>query len=818
MPSTFIHRILGPGMRLARNWKLSTKFTVLSGMGMFVVMALTVYSLVAYLHDLRITQDELRGVSGVRAVTHLADSLQVRQSALSAVTANVQGAQEQLARAQAEVDRRVAELDKAVSDQASELVAQAWGPLRKQFVADAANVATARKGLENAAQRNRLDARFDEHNKSLRQLQWLLGESSSLLLDPEPQPFYLTLATVDRYLPLLEALSTLRGHGLSMMFRGETKEADKVMFGGLADDVKEHLDDMDVVFASLRRAGMPGTSSWEVTRALMNGYLDQIRGELGSPGGVSQESIKRMLARCDQAFSSASALNESLLSRLDQQLQARALKLKVLIGAFSGLAISALLLTAYLVASMNMALLSMVNAMASTIDDVSEGDLTRPQPVLGRDELAHIGQGINGMTQRLSRMVSSIRSNAVLVAISARSLADGAMALAQRSGRQSSRLNDAMHNMRMIRTSMQQSTAASEQLADKVIQVGQIAEQGSAAMPEAVSTMTRLEDGSQRMREIVGMIEDIAFQTNMLALNAAVEAARAGEAGTGFAVVAGEVRQLASRCANAVAEISDLIDQSAREVDDGVRHFQSITHTLTELTDGVRHISEGVRQLSGNAQHQQIKLTQISEVMDDLDNIAGENAQAVEEAQRVTEQLMEHASSLSRTVTGIRLAQGSADEAQALMERGAQLIESTGLDAAIQEFHRESTSFVDRDLYIFGVDREGMQVFVSGNPAEAGKALPMLTSSDGYLLKDGLWRAADEGQPWVEYEFCDPETLEMLIKLASVKKVNDNLLICSVLSAESSRKVQAPRHASHAGHGALSGRHQATHHSQVVAA
>ncbi|MFT3858509.1 MAG: methyl-accepting chemotaxis protein [Aquabacterium sp.] len=332
-----------------------------------------------------------------------------------------------------------------------------------------------------------------------------------------------------------------------------------------------------------------------------------------------------------------------------------------------------------------------------------------------------------------------------------------------------------------IREALGREGLVSEALAEHVQHVGGIASQGSALMPEAVATMAQIEAGSQRMREIVAMIEDIAFQTNMLALNAAVEAARAGEAGSGFAVVAGEVRQLAGRCAHAVAEISDLIEQSKREVDDGTRHMAGIHETLSQLAGGVQRIADDVTRLSNCSAEQGDRLHRVTTVLDDLSHITQENVAALGQARVGADDLLLRAAGLSKSVRDIRLAQGSADEAQALLQRAAALLNERGLAGAIPILHDPAAGFVDRDLFVVGIDRSGMQVFASHEPTQAGEPLPMLTSQDGYLLNEALWRAADAGQAWIEYESCDAETLEIVPKLACVLKHSDELLLCGAL-------------------------------------
>jgi len=169
----------------------------------------------------------------------------------------------------------------------------------------------------------------------------------------------------------------------------------------------------------------------------------------------------------------------------------------------------------------------------------------------------------------------------------------------------------------------------------------------------------------------------------------------------------------------------------------------------------------------------------VEQTLCSLDSITGENQETVNTVNLATQDLLDRAAGLARSVKGIRLAQGGVDEAQALLEKAAALIRDVGLQAAVPVLHEPNAGFVDRDLFVLGLSREGMQVFHSCLPQEAGKPLPMLTSKDGFLLSEALWRAADSHQDWVEYESCSPDTLEMAAKTACILKVSDELLLCS---------------------------------------
>lgn len=202
------------------------------------------------------------------------------------------------------------------------------------------------------------------------------------------------------------------------------------------------------------------------------------------------------------------------------------------------------------------------------------------------------------------------------------------------------------------------------------------------------------------------------------------------------------------------------------------------------LSDGLKEIGGGMTALDSQAAHQLDMLQQVEQTLGGLDSITAEHQETVNTVNLGSQELLERAASLAASVKGMRLAHGGADDAQALLEKAAALIRDVGLEAAVPVLHDPNAGFVDRDLFVFGVDRQGVQAFHSCLPLDAGQPVPMLTSKDGLLLSEALWRAADGHQELVDYESCDPDTLEMVSKTACILKVSDELLLCSVFYSD----------------------------------
>lgn len=763
--------VLMPGIRLMRRWSMTRKFAMIGGLAFAFIVLMMTYAARHQMQALHMSERQLNGVQLVGDITRLADLTQAVRAQQRLRAVNNGQPPSTMGQLLDEVQRLVRVLDTELAALHDPALMQFWQGVRQKL----GSLDALRQGDPGVLVAKDLVV-------ALQQLQLRAGESTALLLDKEASSFYLMMALVDRYIPLTDSFARMHEEGVLAIHDGVNAAGDDRVVLDHADALRRRMVDFDFLMGAATRAGMPASSGWAGTQALMESHASDLLVQVATV--TPNTDVTSQLARGSRVISAAASLHATLRERLDLVLRERARLQRLVVVGYIAVTVLLFLFMIYLTMALHAALIGTVKAVSKTIDDVSHGDLTDPRDVHGQDELAHVGRGVNRMTIRLSRMVASIRGNAVLVAMAARRLSAATMALSQRTERQFHSVMQATESVRHIQRVLDQGVTTVQQLEDQVAQVSAVAEERSATMPTAVATMSQIEEGAQRMREIVGMIEDIAFQTNMLALNAAVEAARAGEAGTGFAVVAGEVRQLAGRCAQAVAEISELIEQSTQHVGAGVRHMSDITRTLSTLSDGLKGVGTGMSALDAHAVHQSSMLQQVEQTLCGLDSITGENQETVNTANLATQELLDRAASLAKSVKGIRLAHGGVDEAQALLDKAAALIRDVGLQAAVPVLHDPNAGFVDRDLFVFGMNREGVQAFHSCLPLDAGKPLPMLTSKDGFLLSEALWRAADSHQELVEYESCNADTLEMISKTACILKVSDELLLCSVFYSD----------------------------------
>ena len=407
---------------------------------------------------------------------------------------------------------------------------------------------------------------------------------------------------------------------------------------------------------------------------------------------------------------------------------------------------------------------------------MSRGDLSLRVAIAGRDEFAAIGRALDAVNEKLSGVVANIRSNSTLVSQSGESLAGGTAELSARTEQQMESLERTTASLRKLDSTVRRNAddaRAVEQLAGNV---HTLAESGGGQMSGAVDSMHAIKTSADKVHDIVGVIDSIAFQTNILALNAAVEAARAGEQGRGFAVVASEVRGLAQRSGSAAQEIKALITNSATEVQSGVGRIDQVSAMLNEIVGGVAQLAERMRSITSAASEQSDGLTQISHAMVSLDTITQQNSKMVEQTSNASTGLGDRARQLADAVRGFRLRQGTADEAQALVNKAVALFKASGR-ASLARFTDGREDFADRDMYVFAWDRALVYHAFAGKPANVGKQAAQIIGTDVTQLQHDVWDAAQRGGGWVDYDFLNPATGLIAPKTSYVVPVEDNLVL-----------------------------------------
>ncbi len=299
-------------------------------------------------------------------------------------------------------------------------------------------------------------------------------------------------------------------------------------------------------------------------------------------------------------------------------------------------------------------------AIAQTVAD---GDLGSRIEVNSRDETGQLLQALKQMNESLVRIVGEVRSGTELIGSASAEIATGNLDLSSRTEEQASSLEETAASMEQLTATVKQNAESARQANQLVLSASDVASRGGAVVARVVDTMHAIHDASQKIVDIIGVIDSIAFQTNILALNAAVEAARAGEQGRGFAVVAGEVRTLAQRSAAAAREIKGLIESSVQKVDEGSQLVGQAGDTMGEIVESVRRVTDIMGEITAATQEQTSGIEQVNQAIAQIDEVTQQNAALVEEASAASQSMQEQASKLVQTVSAFKLA-GAASSAQ----------------------------------------------------------------------------------------------------------------------------------------------------------
>jgi methyl-accepting chemotaxis protein len=290
---------------------------------------------------------------------------------------------------------------------------------------------------------------------------------------------------------------------------------------------------------------------------------------------------------------------------------------------------------------------------------ISEGDLTSVLEFHSNDEIGRLLVAIHSMQDRLRALVGDIRHSADSIQTASSEVAVGNQDLSQRTEQTASSLQQAASSMTQLTSTVNQSAEAATQANQMAGSASAVAQRGGEVVSQVVSTMNDINQSSRKIADIIGVIDGIAFQTNILALNAAVEAARAGEQGRGFAVVAGEVRSLAQRSAEAAKEIKGLIGSSVDRVEAGSRLVGDAGSTMNEIVASVQRVSGIIGEITAAAAEQSAGIGQVSSSVGQLDQMTQQNAALVEQSAAAAESLKGQAARLAQLVSVFRLQRDS---------------------------------------------------------------------------------------------------------------------------------------------------------------
>jgi methyl-accepting chemotaxis protein len=307
-----------------------------------------------------------------------------------------------------------------------------------------------------------------------------------------------------------------------------------------------------------------------------------------------------------------------------------------------------------------------LQAASAVAGKLADGDLGARFAIDTRDELGDLSHSLDRMREAFARMIGDIRTTSESVSAASSQIAQGNADLSNRTEQQAGSLQQTAASMEELSATVKNNAHTARQANQLAASASEVATRGGEAVGQVVSTMNEIQAASRKIAEIIGVIDGIAFQTNILALNAAVEAARAGEQGRGFAVVAGEVRNLAQRSAQAAREIKQLISDSVHKVDSGSRQVTDAGQTMRDIVDQVKRVADLIGEITSATLEQDSGIGQINAAVTQLDQMTQQNAALVEQSAAAAESLKRQAALLAQAVAIFKL--GRQEAAQVIAQ------------------------------------------------------------------------------------------------------------------------------------------------------
>ena len=472
-----------------------------------------------------------------------------------------------------------------------------------------------------------------------------------------------SFADVERLASVRYEMSLVRRHEKDMIIQYEKPETIKQ----IRDKWQADMQKIDQAVAGmLERAAEADKPVLQKVGQHMKGYRDQfsqVAGQLEASAYESATTANRMSGRAIAEFEQA----DKLLAQLDtvqreatrQAVAQQGTVLQQTLLIFAALVALTVIVVAPLTLLNMQAICRPLEQARGLAQAIAGGDLSQQTEVQGRDEVADLQRALEAMREKLAAMVAQVRDSSENIATASHEIASGNQDLSGRTEQTASNVQQTVGSISHLSGNVQQ-TAASAQMANQLAATAsQAALHGGTVVEQAVRSMQSISDASHKINDIIGLIDSIAFQTNILALNAAVEAARAGEQGRGFAVVASEVRSLAQRSATAASEIKGLIDNSVTAVDGGVRLVEEAGSAMKEIVGGVKRVSDIIGEITVAAAEQSDGIGNVSQSITQIDQMTQQNAALVEQSAAAAESMREQADRLAQVVRQFRLGGGA---------------------------------------------------------------------------------------------------------------------------------------------------------------
>ncbi|KGW49403.1 methyl-accepting chemotaxis protein [Burkholderia pseudomallei] len=630
--------VFGPGMRLMARMKLPRKLVILAALFIVPLVAALYATLAVAWHAYATTQGERDGISILETTQDLLKAVQVRRGAGASVLAGNEAMRAKFDAASASAGRLAATLKQQVRGTDRFDIVAAVDALASEYGKVAAG------GLGTSAA-----ALFGSHTDVIHAIFLFekdLAVASRLGVDPDASNYHLIDSVLFVLPGTAETVGVLRGKGAAALVGGALGEADKrelaVRAGSLAEQmsvIRHHLDRMKDRLG----AGVPDGVDLGAVAAFQ-------RAAAALAGGDASIDAKAYFQRGTDAIDALYRVHGTLAQQLRARLAVRAHAEQVKVAAILALSVVLVACALYLFVAFAMSTHEDVAQLSDCMRAVGDGDLRARLAVRGGDEFAFIKRGFNALLDVWAQTLTETRRVADSVMVGSQQIAAGNLDLSGRTETQAASLEQTAASMEELTSTVRHNASNASHASTLSAEASERAADTGRIVTHAVSLMTRIHDSSNRMAEIVTVIEGIAFQTNILALNAAVEAARAGEQGKGFAVVAGEVRALAHRSATAAKDVKELIHESIRHVTDGSSLFQRADDAIRSVNASIKSVDTVVSEIAKASEQQSDGIEQVNAAITQMDEVTQRNAALVEESAAASASLREQAEHMGKLV------------------------------------------------------------------------------------------------------------------------------------------------------------------------
>ena len=640
-------------MSMLHNLSLPRKFLILGLIALLMTAAPTLLFTKKAFEEIRVASLE---VEGARPMIGLQKVIQLAQQHRG-IAAGMLGGNQALAASRP-----------AVRDAMTQAIASFEGHLKAAGASPALLAAWAERKaqwlpLEQAVADRKLapPASFQRHTEliaALFQLNDDLLAEYGVLFDPDADSYYLAMASLKTAPQLAEHLGRMRGLGTGILAAGQISPENRTTLVGLRErvveasgDLKRGLIGAGRANASLKRVMEPKFTALETqvaaTLTLVETQLISAQ-TLTMPANTYNQALTKTIE--DIFELNATALPE-FTRLLQQRVTRQQITIATVIGTLAAGALAGIALGLWFVRSIT----GPIGQSVAIARAVAEGDLGVAVPAHGSNELGQLIEALALMKGQLADVVGSVRRNADQVAIASAQISSGNNDLSARTEQQAAALEQTAASMEELNETVRHTAENARQANQLAVDASSVAIQGGEVVAQVVDTMRGIDDSSKRIADIIGVIDGIAFQTNILALNAAVEAARAGEQGRGFAVVATEVRSLAQRSADAAREIKTLISDSVSRVGRGTALVDQAGATMTGVVDSIQRVTTLVAEISTASSEQSSGVSQVGEAVRQMDSATQQNAALVEQSAAAAESLKQQASQLVQAVSAFKL-------------------------------------------------------------------------------------------------------------------------------------------------------------------